>query len=139
MSENPISNIAIVIFLFILLLVTLFGKKKSKQELAKEYGISRPTFGKWVTHFHIGCEKDEWKKRKILSPLEIASIKSSLGDDMSFVLSKKQIAELAESNYKTVKENVILNLDKIGISLEAWQSCSVFPPSVSKRILEVLG
>jgi len=55
------------------------------------------------------------------------------------VLSKGDICKLSESDYKTVSENVKLNFEKLGISIEAWENCSVFPPNVSKRILCMLG
>jgi hypothetical protein len=34
---------------------------------------------------------------------------------------------------------VLRKLDEIGITKEAWESCSIFPPNISKRILEALG
>jgi len=82
---------------------------------------------------------EDWKKKRMLAPLEIASIKSILGNDVTMALSKKQIAEMSQSDYKTVAANVKLHLDKIGITWDAWKCCNLFPPNVSRRILDALG
>lgn len=118
MNQHSFQNLILVVFLLVLALIALFNKKKSKQELAEEYNISKPTLLNWMKYFQTEYEIDEWKNKRVLAPLEIAAIKATLGSDTSMVLSKRQIAQMAESDYKTVSANVKLNLDKIGITWE---------------------
>ncbi|OSZ82069.1 hypothetical protein CAP35_02010 [Chitinophagaceae bacterium IBVUCB1] len=134
-SEN-ILFILLIIFLFI---AALFSRKESKQSLAKFYNITRPTLLKWIRYFQSEIPIDDWQHKRNLTRLEVIGIKASFGSDTSLILTKKQIAELSASDYKTVAENVKRNIDKLGITIDAWESCNIFPPSVSKKILEMLG
>lgn len=134
-SEN-ILFILLIIFLFI---AALFSRKESKQSLAKFYNITRPTLLKWMRYFQSEIPIDDWQHKRNLTRLEVIGIKASFGSDTSLILTKKQIAELSDSDYKTVAENVKRNIDKLGITIDAWESCNIFPPSVSKKILEMLG
>lgn len=92
-----------------------------------------------MAFFQNTYDEEVWKKKKTLSSFEVLNLKNVLGPDTSFVLNKRQIAERASSNYKTVAENVKNNLEKLGISLEAWESCNTFPPAISGRIIDMLG
>ena len=113
--------------------------KITKQSIASRYTITRPTLKKWIEHFQNELKIDEWTKKRFLTQADVLTLENSFGSDFSLVLNKRQIADRAFSDYKTVSENVVKNIDKIGISLDAWNTCSCFPPSVTFRILEVLG
>ncbi len=139
MSDNSTQNLFAFIALFIFLLIAFFSKKKSKLAIAMEYNISKPTLSKWVRLFQSEIDIKDWRKKRDLSASEVAVLKSCFGADQSYVLSKKQIAEMTGSNYKTVSAVVKLNLNKIGLTLDAWESCNVFPPNISRKIIEVLG
>ncbi len=131
--------VAIIFFAFAFVVLWWALSKTTKEALARKYGISRPTLQKWMRYFQNEINLEEWKKRRSLTEFEATRIQSLFGFDRDVVLSKAQIAERAESNNKTVSENVLLNLDKIGITRDAWKSCNYFPPVISSRILEVLG
>lgn len=133
------SIIYIIIFFFVLFLALYRDEKKTKDGLAKFYNITRPTLSKWIKYFQCEESIDEWNKKRFISTSDETRLKQEFGYDGEMVLSKKQLADKATSNYKTVAENVKINLDKIGISLEAWESCNVFPPEVCKKILCVLS
>jgi len=139
MKNDLQQGLLLFALLVIVALCLLFDKKHSKQSIADFYSISRPTLSKWMDLFQSDIKKDEWRRKRFLSPFEIQNIKDCFGIDSSLVLSKKQIAECAGSNYKTVAENVKNNLDKIGITIDAWDSCNAFPPVISSRILDMLG
>ncbi|OSZ79035.1 hypothetical protein CAP35_12530 [Chitinophagaceae bacterium IBVUCB1] len=128
-----------ILAIIVLFIAALFSGKESKQSLAKFYNITRPTLLKWMKYFQQDIPIDDWQQKRNLTRFEVIGIKASFGSDTSLILSKKQIAELSDSDYKTVAENVKRNIDKLGITIEAWESCNIFPPSVSKKILEMLG
>lgn len=132
-------NILFILLIIVLFIAALFNGKESKQALAKFYNITRPTLLKWMKYFQHEIPLDEWQSKRSLRRLEVVGIKASLGYDTALILTKKQIAELSDSDYKTVSENVKRNLDKLGITLEAWESCNIFPPNISRKILELLG
>lgn len=115
------------------------GSKVSKQILANKYAISRPTLKKWIEYFQNKWKIEDWNKKRFLTQSDVSELDIAFGNEYDLVLSKGQIAIRAYSDYKTVSENVIRNLDKIGITKEAWHSCNCFPPEITKRILEVLG
>ncbi len=140
-SENFLISayIAIIILVGFYFFILFKSQKKPKDELAKHYKVSKPTLIKWVRYFKCPLSLDQWKRKRKLTGFEMDRIKESWGLEPNQALSKKQIADIAESNYKTVAENVKMNLEKIGIRLEAWESCNIFPPVISQRILEILG
>lgn len=137
--KNQLQLIISIFLIIFVLCVFLWSRKYKKDDLAKYYKVSRPTLQKWSLFFPHLIPAEKWKSKRIFTSEEYMKIKNTWGSDSGMVLSKKQIVQMAESSYKTVAQNVKINLDKIGITLDAWESCSVFPPVISKRILEVLG
>jgi uncharacterized protein YxeA len=132
----------IVIIMICVLIVTIcalfFTRKENKEELAKHYRISKPTLQKWVKYFHCEIPLEQWKKQRKLTVYQSSLIKHKLGDDPKMVLNKAQIADLSSASTKTVSSYVIENLEKIGLTKEAWNKCSVFPPAISQRIIDGL-
>ncbi len=115
------------------------SEKRNKDDLAKYYSVSRQTLQKWIQHFPVPhFDLKRWKKTRKLTEDEILSIKHVWGDDPKGVLNKKQIIDKAESTYKVLTQEVKRKLEKIGISLETWKTCSVFPPTISQNILDSL-
>jgi hypothetical protein len=132
----------VFVLIVILIFVVVFGyflRKVTKEDLANYYNVTRPTLQKWMWYFPTTIPFDEWKTRRKFTGFEAAGIKNVWGFDASMVLNKNQIAERAESNYKTLGENVKKNLTKIGLTEEAWEKLSVFPPFITERILNVMG
>ena len=117
----------------------LFGKKYTKKSLADFYGITKPTLAKWIQHFQSSITAEEWTKKRHLSSLEYSKLKQDFGTERDFVLSTALIADRSASTYKVVAKEVKNNLDKIGLSSEAWKYCSTFPPNISKAILSHLS
>ncbi len=130
---------AVILLVFIISFFILVSTRKSKEAIAKDYGITRPTLSKWIKFFQNEIPHKKWNEMRWLRYWDTVRLKQALGEEIEFVLSKKEIAKRCESNYKTVSDNVKLNLKKLGITLEAWESCSIFPPSITKKILEMLG
>ena len=85
-----------------------------------------------------GISPKEWKSMRKLTNWEIASIKNIWGADPKMVLSKSQIADQASASPKVLAKYVKENLEKIGITEEAWRSLNVFPPVISQRIIDLL-
>jgi hypothetical protein len=127
----------LLIFILAICFASFDDKKKKKGDLANYYNVTKPTLQKWVELFQCPISLNEWNKKRFLTSSEYNQMQFELGTDVA--LNKKQIAERAESDYNTVAENVLMNLEKIGITKEAWESCSKFPPVIYNRILKVLG
>jgi len=132
-------NIIVALIAIVIIWVLGLFNKETKQSLAQFYDISRPTLAKWIKFFQTEIPEEQWNQKKYLLRYELQKLKSILGCDPTRALTKRQIVEESESDYKTVAAVVRLNLSKIGISNEAWESCNRFPPVISEKILEVLG
>ena len=127
------------IFLFIVVLCIYFGtRKENKEELAKYYNISKPTLNKWVKYFPSAMTLKEWNKKRKLTGFESEGLKSHFGTNAGLVLNKSQIAEEGSACNKTLTKYVVENLEKIGLTEEAWKKCSVFPPVICERIIDLL-
>lgn len=114
--------------------------KVSKQEIADWYGVSRKTLNKWIKTFVKNVDFEAFKRRKKATLLDFEFIKASLGNpELQPCLLKREIAEKCETYYHTIRENVELNLKKIGFSKETYKSFDVFPPKVSLQIVQMLG
>lgn len=114
-------------------------KKYSKTDLAKYYRVSRQTLQKWVVQFPLALfDLAKWKKTRKFTELEFLAILQEWGDDPKMVLNKKCIVSESESTYKVLRKEVKRKLEQIGISAQTWASCSVFPPSISQKIIAIL-
>ncbi len=133
-------NIFILLIASLLIIACLwfFTQKETKEELASHYKISKPTLQKWVFYFQDKFSIETWKKLRKITKYESSLLKHQWGDDCKMVLNKSQIADLASTDYKTLSKYVKENLEKINISEEAWEKCSVFPPIISQRIINIL-
>ena len=115
--------------------------KYSKQELAKYYGVDKKTFNKWQVFWQnsYGILAD-YPKRKLLNIIEASFIMYKLGDPKDFpVMSKKEIIELAEGSYKSLRGSVKKYPDYFGIKYEDFTRMKKFPPIISKQIKEQYG
>lgn len=124
--------------LVIIICIWFFTRKENKNEIAKHYKISKPTLLKWVQYFPGKISLEEWKKRRKLTVWESSSMKHDWGVDPGMVLNKSQIADQSSASPKTVAKYVKENLEKIGLTQEAWDKCSIFPPAISQRIIDIL-
>ncbi len=130
--------LVIIVVLYFLAKRTPVKKFITKKQLADEYNVSKPTITNWIRHFQSEISVEEWNQLRTLTDEQALAFALTFGDDPEFVMNKEQLWRRLESNYKTLEENVIKNLGKIGITLEAWTSCSIFPPIISYKIIEAL-
>lgn len=130
--------LALIIIILIALYFFFINRKENKEELAKYYKITKPTLNKWVQYFPGSISSKHWKSKRKLTGLESAELKNHWGSNTDFVLRKEQIAEKGSASYKTLSKCVMENLEKIGLSEEAWKKCSVFPPIICQRIIDLL-
>jgi transposase len=137
--SDVISRFATLIVVIVFIIALLLWRKLPKSTLADHYDISMPTLGKWVEHFDPTTDPDEWNRKRKLTVYEIGKIKEKFGEDETMALTKGEIAQRAESTPKTVAQEVKRNLDKLGLTLEAWNGLNRFPPKISKNILDHLG
>lgn len=124
--------------ILVIIAVILGLKKENKEEIAKYYGITKPTLNRWVQYFPCTMTFDVWLTKRKLMVLDSSSIKYRWGNDVSMVLNKTGLAEHGSASKKAVAKCVLENLDKIGITEEAWRKCSVFPPVISQCIIDLL-
>jgi formaldehyde-activating enzyme involved in methanogenesis len=126
-------------FVILIIIAVVIGlKKENKEEIAKYYKITKPTLNRWVQYFPCTMTFDVWLTKRKLMVLDSSSIKYRWGNDASMVLNKTGLAEHGSASKKAVAKCVLDNLDKIGISEEAWRKCSIFPPVISQRIIDLL-
>ena len=128
----------LVLIVLVILAVFIGIQKENKEEIAKYYGITKPTLNKWVQYFPCTISFDVWLTKRKLMVLDSSSIKYRWGNDASLALNKTELAERGSASKKVVAKCVLANLEKIGITEEAWRKCSVFPPVISQRIIDLL-
>jgi len=129
------------------LVFKIFGKfsfpktKYSKQDLAKYYGVDKKTFNKWQVFWQNSYGiVDDYQKRKLLNIIEASFIMYKLGDPKDFpVMSKKEIIEVAEGTYKTLRGSVKKFPEHFGINYEDFARMQKFPPNIAKQIKEQYG
>ena len=133
---NPFFKFIVLLFL-VIVIVFFLSRKLPKGELAKHYVITKKTLAKWVHYFPCSMSSDEWKKKRKITNFEMGKIKEEWGDDVSMVLSKKQMAHRMGCDLKGLSRAVKCKLHILGLSADAWENCRVFPPEISKRITEI--
>lgn len=109
--------------------------KTDKGELVKIYNVNKKTFAKWVQFF---CNPEilsieVYRKKRRLTDHEVAHIFESFGfpSEETPALSKRQIIDITEGCYKSLRGSVLYYSEKFGISQKAYQSLNVFPPLIS--------
>ena len=115
--------------------------KYSKQDLAKYYGVDKKTFNKWSVFWQNSYGiVDDYPKRKLLNIIEASFIMYKLGDPKDFpVMSKKEIIEVADGTYKTLRGSVKKFPEHFGISYEDFARMKKFPPTIAMQIKEQYG
>lgn len=131
-------------FLFLLLLIILvslrWNIKWTKQDIADDYGICRKTLGKWVRYCSQSFNYEKWKKVRKLDVLEVLVIFYEFGFPEDYEpLTKGKIIQKCETYYHTVRENIALNFEKLGINEMAYSKLDIFPPKLSLKMVEIIG
>jgi len=115
-------------------------KTTSKSTLSAYYQIDRTTLNKWLILFCtdiFGDEKTIINLRNF-TDLQIGKIKEKLGLEPQFYW-KKDLIKIAETDYKTIRDNIKLFPQTYGISENDYRSLSKFPPKIAQRIINALG
>jgi len=116
------------------------NKTKTKTALANHYQVDRATLNKWLKLFCSDIFYDEklLSKRRKFTNSEVEKIKAILGEQpQSF--RKADLVELAETDYKTIRESIDKFPNIYGISKLEYQQLSKFPPKVGQHILRCLS
>lgn len=125
----------VVIFVFIVFGGMIYNKK----HVADHFGVSKKTIGKWIELLPNSVLKKEWVSLKVISGFDFFLLQLQWESHGLKSMNKEQIWRECKSDYQTLSANVKMNLEKIEISLEAWNSLSIFPPAVCERIISVMG
>jgi len=132
--------IAIILIIAILICPEAFKSiKVTKQELADDYDVTKKTLQKWVKNF-TSINYEYYLKKRKLNLLEYWDIKDELGDMDDYpTMTKKDILGKCETYYHTVRDNIKLNIEKLGFSCEAYKNTDLFPPRIAQKIVVMLG
>ncbi|NUN99953.1 MAG: hypothetical protein HUU01_04985 [Saprospiraceae bacterium] len=112
------------------------------------YGVNVRTLKKWLVYFHPEGKLflSNFNQKRKFDLFEASLVISSLGLPEAFEdfgghpsLSKKQIVNEGEGNYRTLRESIIVHNEKWKISVEAYNAMSVFPPAASAQLREIFG
>lgn len=144
-----ITVISVVLVLLIFpALLTLFTSRIQKKKLVQMYGVNIRTFKKWLVYFTPDGKLflSNFNRKRKLDIFEVCLVISSLGLPEAFKdlgghpsLSKKQIVNQGEGNYRTLRQSIIGHNEKWKIPIEAYNTLSVFPPATSAELLERFG
>ena len=130
----------LILLLLIIAICIIFCIKWTKQEIADYYGICRKTLGKWVRYCSPNINYEKWKKVRKLNVIDILIIFHDFGFPEDFKpLTKGEIISKCETYYHTIRENIALNFEKLGINRKAYSSLDIFPPRLSFKMVEIIG
>lgn len=111
-----------------------------KRVLYKMYDIDKKTLAKWISLFccNEGFKFDYYKNKRKLSKSEFDKIVAILGEpsDETPVMKKSQIITLTDASYEVIRNSIIKYPDKVGISIDIYDALSLFPPSISKKLVK---
>lgn len=115
-------------------------KTTYKTALSTHYQVDRATLNKWLILFCSDIFEDEKTiiNRRKFTDLEVEKIKVKLGTEPQFYW-KKDLIKIAETDYKTIRDNIRLFPEIYGITENEYRSLSKFPPKVTYRIIDGLG
>ena len=117
----------------------IFSFKIKKKILVNYYGVDKTTFRKWIKYFcsDIFSDHENYLHKRSITVVESIMIVSILGLKTTYpICSKKYIVEKAEGSYRSLKESIVQYPEQFGITEESYVSLRVFPPHISKLIIE---
>jgi hypothetical protein len=127
----------LVTIILSVILKVIFKKKFSKATIAKQYKISKPTLDNWIKNFYPEYYK-QWRKIRKLSGAQHFKLMEILGYDEEMVLNKEQMCDIFATSNKHLRKIINEKGDTIGIPIEVWNSCSIYPPCKTQKIQELL-
>ena len=131
----------ILFFFIIFSLLFLYGIKLTKRDLANYYGVCIKTLNKWILYFCPKINSEKWKQKRKPHPLQITYILDTLGTPSeNKSLSKSDILEEVAAKYHKVPRNIFTrNIEKCIEVRENYLNIDIFPPNVSKYIVDRLN
>ena len=116
----------------------LKAMKITKQEIADYYGISKKTLAKWIQLIPNILDYETYRQARSLSWFNFFEIRDQLGAiEYQKPLFKSTIKNICKTGYRTLRENI--SEMYCGITREVYVQLNVFPPFISKKIIDHLG
>lgn len=126
----------LAIFFAVFFFLLRWEAKFTKQDLKEIYGVDHRTMKKWVHHLCPAFLVKGWDDpRKKMTALEFHALLFIFGDpEDTPVMKKGDIAGKCDSNTRTLKGVVMKNLEKLGLTEEAYKM-TFFPPFMGARLV----
>lgn len=125
-------------FLYKIPLEILNSIKFTKQQIAEYYGITRKTLNKWFQFIPNSFEFEKIKSARKLTWWDFAIISIEFGrKEDQYPLTKGAIRAMCETRYATMRNCVSLEL--CGVSKEAYKKIDIFPPTISRSLVQHFG
>jgi len=116
----------------------LHSFKITKQAIADYYGICRKTLSKWIQYLSTSIKFEAYKAARKLTYLHFLIIQLDLGrKEDQHPLTKGAIESKCETRYQTMRECV--SLERCGISKETYKKMDIFPPNISRNLVNHFG
>lgn len=105
------------------------------------YGIGTKLLQKWVSHCSSHFNGKKWRTRKTkLSTAELLRLMADFGfPNERRNLTKAALLERCEMRYDSLRENMRLAFESVGLTKEGYSAMDKFPPRVSMRIVAHMG
>jgi predicted DNA binding CopG/RHH family protein len=111
-------------------------KTTTKSQLSAHYQVDRATLNNWLRLFVE--DGNNLKNRRKFTDLEVEEIKKKLGTELKS-FRKSDLVRIAETDYKTIRENVKKYPLEYGINESIYRSLDKFPPKIGQQIIDALG
>ncbi len=138
LSSDQLSLLCLIIVTLILFFVHTFRRDYTKASLAKEYGVTKTTFKKWVRFY---CPDVDYSNFHLANTLDLFTkhqIETALGSpDMELVMTQEQIYDRIGSDYRTTRPNMLRFMKSNNYPEEA-ANMSKFPPRIAAQMVEKL-
>jgi hypothetical protein len=112
----------------------------TKEQIARWYGVTRPTLSKWIDLFTLEGDFPNWNRCKKVQGRQVLKVFVQLGIPFTNVrFTRGRIASRSDdSNTGTVRDQVALNAKKLGFGLDTYDQVTIYPPAVAERIIGIM-
>ncbi|WP_157974380.1 hypothetical protein [Lewinella sp. IMCC34183] len=111
----------------------------TKEQIARWYGVRRPTLSKWIDLFTPAEKFPDWARRKKLRGREVLMIFRHLGSPLAGKsLKRGEIAERTFSNTGVLRNEVERKAETLGFDIDTYNQVTVYPPAISQRIVDMM-
>ncbi len=103
------------------------------------YGVCRQTLGKWIRYFAKKIPYSQWKRWRKLAWVQVQAVFQALGDPSTGeCLTKKQIIEACESDYRTIAGMVNKRASDLEFDIVVYNAVDIYPPLITQRMIRIL-